>query len=129
MNKEIRDRWVLELRSGKYRQAVGRLHSVGSDSFPGGHCCLGVLCEMAAEDGIVTIVEDEHARTYVDSDGEYSVAVPSELVRKWADLEDEAGEFGIPTGKYIENSSLAELNDAGLTFNQIADIIEWSTDL
>lgn len=39
MKTEIKDEWLIALRSGKYKQATGKLKS--SDGF----CCLGVLCE------------------------------------------------------------------------------------
>ena len=46
MNKQIKNRWVKALRSGKYRQAHGMLYSAGSK----GYCCLGVLCAVQGDD-------------------------------------------------------------------------------
>jgi len=41
MEKELRKKWVLELRSGKYKQIQGALKK------DGGYCCLGVLMDVA----------------------------------------------------------------------------------
>ena len=41
MNKELKDKWVAALRSGKYVQGTGNLQSGGR------YCCLGVLCDVA----------------------------------------------------------------------------------
>jgi hypothetical protein len=51
MNPEIRARWVAALRSGEYRQGDGHLRM--GDRL----CCLGVLCELAVEDGVVNGVQ------------------------------------------------------------------------
>ena len=40
MVKEIKDKWVAALRSGKYKQGSGQLHNTMNDTY----CCLGVLC-------------------------------------------------------------------------------------
>jgi len=46
MNKELKKKWVSELRSGKYKQGKGLLRSGDK------HCCLGVFCEIAAAAGV-----------------------------------------------------------------------------
>jgi len=48
MKKEIADKWVEALRSGKYEQTEGYLKTEN------GHCCLGVLCEISDLDLTVT---------------------------------------------------------------------------
>ena len=40
MKKEIADKWIAALESGKYEQGLGALNSGGQ------FCCLGVLCEV-----------------------------------------------------------------------------------
>ena len=47
MDPQIRARWVAALRSGKYEQGREYLHRDGK------LCCLGVLCELAAADGVI----------------------------------------------------------------------------
>lgn len=55
MKQEIVDRWITKLRSGEYNQTNGFLGStVERPDRPAGYCCLGVLCEIAVEDGILT---------------------------------------------------------------------------
>jgi hypothetical protein len=41
MNKEIKEKWINALRSGKYEQGKSQLRSL-SNKF----CCLGVLCDL-----------------------------------------------------------------------------------
>ena len=41
MDKELKEKWVAALRSGDYGQTTGCLVDGR------GHCCLGVLCEVA----------------------------------------------------------------------------------
>lgn len=45
MKKEIASRWADALKSKKYKQGTGRLRSA-YDEF----CCLGVLCNLHAQD-------------------------------------------------------------------------------
>lgn len=45
MNKQVKDKWIAALRSGKYKQTRGFLGDMN------GHCCLGVLCEVFADEG------------------------------------------------------------------------------
>ena len=60
--KQIYKRWVAALRSGEYKQAVGALRDCEYGEFDyeteacvidkvNGHCCLGVLQDLAAKDG------------------------------------------------------------------------------
>jgi hypothetical protein len=130
MNTEIKQKWVDALRSGEYQQATGRLRS--NDGF----CCLGVLCDLYAQEpfnkGWVFKGEyDENPlpQDYWYFDGE-SELLPSS-VRQWAGLysssptikvedEDENGD----EDQFWINVAIAELNDNGSTFKQIADLIE-----
>jgi hypothetical protein len=45
MNPEVKARWVAALRSGAYQQTHNRL-----TDHRGGFCCLGVLCDLYAEE-------------------------------------------------------------------------------
>jgi hypothetical protein len=42
MDAKLKADWVKALRSGKYKQAEGKLHDPDEDSY----CCLGVLCKV-----------------------------------------------------------------------------------
>lgn len=102
MNQEIKKLWVAALRSGKYKQGVGSLLNRVDE-----YCCLGVLCDLAVKKQVVHSFLDAH-------NGRNEV--PGDIVRLWAGLTD--------SNPQIANSSLAQLNDQGATFTEIADIIE-----
>jgi hypothetical protein len=46
MKKEIAELWIKALESGKYKQIRRQLANKD------GYCCLGVLCELAIENGV-----------------------------------------------------------------------------
>lgn len=46
MKKEIAEKWIAELRSGKYAQGKTYLESGGK------FCCLGILCKMGVDAGV-----------------------------------------------------------------------------
>lgn len=116
MNREIRDRWIAALRSGKYQQGK---YSLRRDER---YCCLGVLCELAVQDGIIERYDplNDHVYDFGDENGSSNGALPPTVVR-WAGLHD-----SIPLVRFAGNEhGLASLNDSiGLNFNQIAQIIE-----
>jgi hypothetical protein len=105
-------KWVEALRSGKYQQTKGYLNRGG------GFCCLGVACELAIEEGVA--IEKEPSIDYCRYD--QSSAFPPEGVRKWLGLTTREAKF--LGGK----KSLAIENDSGVTFSDIADIIESQPD-
>jgi hypothetical protein len=39
---EFKEKWLEALRSGKFKQGISRLHNLGSDKY----CCLGVACRI-----------------------------------------------------------------------------------
>lgn len=99
MNRELRDRWVAALRSGKYTQGRRKLRNTQNNTF----CCLGVLCDL----------EDVHfdGDSYLFDDGYAS----SENLR--GPLREDIG------GLDIENE-LTQRNDHGDSFAIIAQFIE-----
>lgn len=149
MNPDVKAKWIAALRSGNYKQAKHRLrieHTDGSASY----CCLGVLCELYRQetgegkwlDDLVNLPAQDAAdndESYIahdiisnntnalasprfldgakDKDGE---VVPI-AVRKWAALPQGNPTYGGPNGN---DSSLADRNDAGYSFEQIADLID-----
>lgn len=108
MNPEVKTLWLDALRSGEYEQATGQLCENGK------YCCLGVLTDLAVNNGIVQ---------WDVSVFEHDAAL-AEDVREWADLTWDDPRTDEPYGDR-DDSSLATLNDlAGYTFSQIADVIE-----
>lgn len=110
MNKDIADKWVAALRSGEFAQGDNRLRGTAADDY----CCLGVLSELAAREGIVTRTAFGPAWMY----GNTSSFLPYS-VRMWAGMADDMGGFG--SGP---DDNLVFLNDNGSPFTYIADVIE-----
>lgn len=132
MDLAKRDRWVAALRSGKYVQTKSALHAVEADDFGNqpGYCCLGVLCDLAAQDGIVeerTVAKsgmrDQMFYDLVDTDERQtsgspsSATMPTRGVRDWAGFTVDEQDRGI-----YELSRLNDEEDA--SFEEIADYIE-----
>lgn len=69
MDTDVKERWVAALRSGEYTQAKGNLKVKLEGDGRYGHCCLGVLCDLAAEDGIIEpAVWVADTESYTDED-------------------------------------------------------------
>jgi len=119
MNQRIKDEWVAMLRYGGLKQCQGSL----TDSNKGSFCCLGVLCEMARAEGIVKLNEND---SYYDEHNildKKNGSLP-EAVQIWAGLDKLNSPHNPTPGNYEKDDSLAELNDFGYTFKQIANRIE-----
>lgn len=122
MNKAIKNRWIKALRSGKYTQGPQVLKLIKDNGTK--HCCLGVLCELAIEDGILV----EHSSSSpigfqkFGSNDEYCL-LPEE-VRKWAGISKDRGLMVRIKLKDDPMSSLTKLNDNGTPFDKIANIIK-----
>ena len=126
---ENRAKWVEALRSGDYEQGRGRLFVSPEsaetrkeyytseqevDWTKPGHCCLGVAADLAVKEGVVEQFED-------------SLAFPSDEVIDWLGLAYRDGPTSVTwdSGTSDRTVSLSSLNDDfGLTFNEIADLIE-----
>lgn len=119
MNKEVKETWVTALRSGEFTQGKDRLRTL-DDSY----CCLGVLCELhRRETGVGSwevradspIFRDEsHHYFYMGED----FGLPQK-VADWAGLELGPGLRVNDTWSY-----LSDLNDEGVPFNVLAELIE-----
>lgn len=121
MNPEIKAEWIRRLRSGDYEQGRGSL--CRNDKY----CCLGVLSEIAAERHVTSRGElEEDGWRWIEFGFETST-LPAE-VQDWSLVLTQTGIFMLPGEVAARNGrvsmSLAWLNDTGLTFSQIADIIE-----
>lgn len=104
LNKEIKDRWISALNSGDYKQGSVYLNG------PNGYCCLGVLCDLAAKDGVG--VWEDAPRTEVKFFLGTDWTIPRQ-VDQWA---------SISNNEMVGN--LMRLNDNGATFTEIAKVIE-----
>lgn len=121
--------WVEALRSGEYAQTKNVLTRVNAMGEVEGHCCLGVLCEVAIKDGVELKVNDndDGIRWYNSSTG----TLPAEVM-EWAGiLSDDMDANSNPLfGPYGDRKPASEWNDdVNLPFTAIADLIETDTYL
>lgn len=104
MNREIRDQWVEELESGRFPQGRNVLRSTDDK-----YCCLGVLCEIAVQAGVI---EPPIEATYdAYKYGGWSVGSLPDSVLAWSGLD------------YREQIKLSDFNDSGYSFDYIAKYI------
>lgn len=110
--------WLAALRSGKYQQTIGALCK------DGGFCCLGV-CSIIREDA--TLIEDDGAKrkfSYIEA-VEYYLNFPEEnwMKRNYGFYYNHPVVYARVNELSIRKA-LAWLNDAGYTFETIANVIE-----
>jgi hypothetical protein len=144
---EFYTQWLAALRSGEYQQGKGQLNCDNT------YCCLGVACDIAVKEGMGRWQKgsSDYINHYVDdlmnsehfefTDRSNSGVLTHGLAEFLA--MNETGEFEIQRvdeprfeggvwgdeivageGRNLEHW-LTTLNDDGLTFDQIADIIEY----
>jgi len=136
MKADIRRRWTAALRSGEYAQGSGQLLFEQADSGARQYCCLGVLCDLAARDGVVEgPVPHEDlgggvqmafvgASRWDGSPGvELADVVLPHAVADWAGIEGADPWIVVGTDP-AERERLSSLNDEGADFLEIADIID-----
>jgi hypothetical protein len=124
MNETIKRQWIDALRSGEYKQGKKKLRSTENQ-----FCCLGVLCDLAAKQGIgkwdaCPAGED---RFYFSDEKKpphpfaktSSGIEPTDAVCEWAGLEN-----ADPIVSENEEDTLSFLNDLGKDFETIAIYIE-----
>jgi hypothetical protein len=109
MNQQIKQKWLEALRSGKYQQAKDTLRNESR------FCCLGVLCDIHAQETGNSWSEDNRYLLNFE-------ALPEDVVR-WAELNSDDPEV---RDGYNRASALSQLNDWGYSFAEIADLIEAS---
>ena len=113
MKTELKNAWTKALRSGDYKQGMGRLCIMDN------YCCIGVLTDVIDKQFPDILETDWEVRRngygemLIVCDGiERSTRLPPELRNK-IEL------------NYGDQSNLIRMNDgAGCSFNEIADYIE-----
>ena len=93
MDAKLKAKWVNALRSGKYKQAFGRLHYCEPDTF----CCMGVLGKQL---GIGTEQLLSHGRLYILT---RDTPVPMRHEMALADMNDSGVPFELIAGFIHEN--------------------------
>lgn len=119
MNEDVKELWTTALLSGKYKQGRKRLTAVKEGVTT--DCCLGVLCKIAVAQGMELEIRsiDYDGDLFIDYNGEGSTL--PQAVRDWAGLDQSNP---VVTDAEHGRNSLAEFNDNGKTFSEIAEIIE-----
>jgi hypothetical protein len=121
MDPEVKAVWLTDLRSGEYQQTTARLRDQD------GYCCLGVLCDRYRKSHPGTqweLLDIGHYSFRGSTD-----ALPNEVML-WAGLTQRNPEVDVrKTESSIErrkplSGTLGDINDAGNTFDEIANIID-----
>lgn len=114
---ELRKEWIERLRSGKYLQGRQLLHQRIGDQHQ--YCCLGVLCDILHERGVLQQCVDEYVYEYYLQSEENECAILPEGVSELVGLFDRDGSCRI-SGRM----SLVELNDREVPFSKIANYLD-----
>jgi hypothetical protein len=123
MNPEIKALWIDALNSGEYTQGRGYLQKNGD------FCCLGVLCDLAEKEGVITHHTEDFGfdgtsttvAIYGPDYASSSTMLP-ETVAEWAGFEGNT--MGRFEGRVDGINTLWELNDSShYSFRQIAKVI------
>lgn len=123
MKAEIKQRWITALRSGQYKQGSGSLKQEKRDTTY--FCCLGVLTDLCVRDGLVAWAGD---KTDFSNVVRPIQGLLDERVRTWAGLHLEKDEVVCVLQTKSWKKSLANMNDTGMSFMEIADYIENNID-
>jgi hypothetical protein len=126
VNPDIKEQWVGALRSGGYKQ--GRRRLADND---GKFCCLGVLCELATEAGVLDKeTSDQFGPIYrsTSDPGDWDRNILPQAVVDWAELESPRPMVALGADSTLVSpmGSLDFLNDTGKKFDEIAGLIEAS---
>lgn len=121
MNQDVKARWLHKLETEDIPQLTGYLGNA-----QGARCCLGVLCDIAVEDGIIDAPRVTHLRpgseTYIY--GLDQLATLPHEVMEWAGLDSTNGGYSNnDPAKYGYDRALSDDNDSGMPFSEIAKII------
>lgn len=128
MYKDIKDKWIAALRSGKYKQGRIRLRQRNVVSGLETHCCLGVLCDITAPELWQAPYKSDDVLIYPV--GGMMGTLPNAVEDALAFNDRIDLPIGLQVGTIVTNRfnhirAYADLNDAdGLTFEQIADLVE-----
>ena len=117
LSPTVKRKWLAALRSGKYKQGDAFLYNKDDNSY----CCLGVLCEI---EGANT---KQMESTQLPSDiGMFKELVPtaSELTEAQKKLKYNNEYYAFSVMYKGKMTPLAYMNDDGISFAEIADVIE-----
>lgn len=119
MKSDIAQKWVDALRGNRYRQGRNALKQQKNGEIK--HCCLGVLCELYQLEASSPLDERELGPcgfTFMDGSSDF---LPRPVMH-WAGMGSNNGDFHDPVSD--RGTNLVDLNDKGMDFSKLADIIE-----
>lgn len=121
MDQRIKEIWIDRLENDDIPQTTSCLGTP-----EGGRCCLGVLCDIAVEEGVIQPPELSASGNSLFYNG--SLAVLPLAVREWAGMSTDNGGFNerdniTDDPDRIYTDALSYQNDCGKTFPEIAQII------
>lgn len=113
MKRSLRDKWCAALRDGSYKQGTSRLRTPDNK-----FCCWGVFCDLIDPSLWKQVNKVD---TYNHWEYNNSTLMPSAKI-----LTENLGdnEFTLDNNLHSISGYLANQNDAGKTFLEIADLIE-----
>lgn len=114
-NKKRVQLWVDALRSGKYKQARGRLETSGGE-----YCCLGVACDVAIANGID--IDRQVSKYGAVRYGETTSVLPRK-VAAWFGFEESSPAVTVNEDFSAEVTCVFLNDDLHYNFNQIADAV------
>lgn len=106
MQSKLKQRWIDALTSGEYKQANNYL------CFNSGFCCLGVLCDLVDNSKWASDTMHRNEVKYDFGDEGSSTCFPEPMWLKNVGL------------SYDIANELANMNDNGFSFAEIAKVIE-----
>lgn len=111
LKPEIKEKFLIELRSGNYKQGKQELYNLINDSY----CCLGVLCSVAGWN-----------KSLIDNKSYPSLEMQKTFFTKETMAIYTEGDNNPLLMDQItpESYRAARLNDKGLSFVKIADLVE-----
>ncbi len=124
MKEEIAREWIKRLRSREIKQLKQYLGNSAGE-----RCCLGVLSDIAVENKIVNVDKGFDIYRYTGHLDTSATSLIKPIV-DWADINKNniiSNKVKLPfliRSKEFPDIYLTTLNDDGLTFDQIADVIE-----
>ena len=110
MDKKIKETWIKALNSGEFKQGTEFLEKDGK------YCALGILSLLSLVEGQCTYNEIDGLGRF---DNKRFTLTYNTLTWAGMDLED----FKVDVICEGESTSIADLNDRGLSFKELARII------
>ena len=113
MDAQLKEKWIAALESGEYKQGTGFLRSIKNE-----FCCLGVLCDVFQKETEKGEWQNGHF-VYGESN---NVFLPSYLASEISISSNGLLKTSIECGD-LRRYNLAALNDTGMPFKEIAQVI------